>query len=146
MLYKLNSKATKKLYNVVFKDLTIKDKLQGMVDLQCHLNNVLLHSAMTMTRSEYIKYFNDMYIGQVNNKYNINLNFSDFGFSQEGVLNNHGKKKLLDTYKNKSITKNYKQYIIDFTGKCFLIEQQFKKENEKDFEMFNISFTKEDFC
>lgn len=145
MLYKLNSKATKKLYNVIFKDPTIKDKLQGMVDLQCHLNNVLLHSAMTMTRSEYIKYFNDVYIGQVSNKYKTNLNFSDFGFSQEGVLNNHGKKKLLDTYENKSIKKNYEQYIIDFTGKCFLIEQQFKKENEKDFEMFNISFSKEDF-
>lgn len=145
MLYKLNSKATKKLCNVVFKDTSIKDKLQGMVDLQCHLNNVLLHSAMTMTRSEYIKYFNDVYIEQVNNKYKTKLNFSDFGFTQKGLLNNHGKKKLLDSYENKSIKKDYEQYIIDFTGKCFLIEQQFKKENEKDFEMFDINFTNEDF-
>ena len=54
MLYKLNNKAVKKIYNVISKDNSITDKAQARLNLQCDLGNALLHSAMKMTRSEYI--------------------------------------------------------------------------------------------
>lgn len=145
MLYKLNNKAVKKIYNVISKDNSITDKAQARLNLQCDLGNALLHSAMKMTRSEYIRYFNEVYIKRANDKYNLNLNFSDFSFDEEGKLNNHGKRKLIESYENRSIKNNHMSYILDFTEKCFSIERLFIKKNKKDFEMFNITFTKEDF-
>lgn len=128
MLYKLNKKGVNKIFDIVTKTQN-GEKL--FIEIQCNINNLLLHKAQLLRRDKYISWFkhNLLKLGSIAKQDSGFFDKSDFDCSENFYLNGAGKEKLRD--RNLSTE--------DFSNRCLIVESAYKqcffKTFDKDFKL-----------